>query len=732
MSSATAPTPLVDGRGHSVWQLMANTSYRLDYFQREYVWKQEHVDALVRDLTRTFFTTWQSQDTAHNVTSYPPYFLGPFITYSSEGRRFLADGQQRFVTLLLLLTHLRRLLQQQEKDQLVNTVTNLICTYQLGRMTYAIDTDAYKPCFDALFNERDFTTDGELPVVQRIMDAYGQIAGAFSTYMRGADEAVPLFTEWLLNRVSLIEIGAHNEAQAFEIFQSMNDRGVHLVPLDHLKGYLLEDCQGNRRDLHAAWLGMVAGLEAIERGAVLAFIRALVRSRFALPGNPESPSGPDLNKATHEWVRINAHRIWPDYHRGDRARFVDELLIPLAKAYRQLLRARRRPAKGIESVFYNAENGLTDQFDLTLACLQPNDGPSVRAEKIRLVADFIDLFVVRRGVNNSSYSQKDLDEVVARVITDVRSATTPADLAKVFAHDVAGDEYTDLGGMATLRMRDGNSKAIVYYLLARMTGWLENGVKGAEIAHYVEQKNRRPYHIEHLFPASLLSYQQSIENPEQYQQWRDRIGGLVLLDGADNSGMGAAPLVDKADWYRHHNWLAGSLAAAVYRPRSAANFKRFVKQHGLKDMFRAYVSGEPFVELIESRSALYCAIAERIWNPERLGLAIASGAPAIGPNRRTRKAYGVQVDDLIQAGLVRPGDTLVGQHRRSSYEATVLDDGRIRMSGGGAFDTPSRAAMDALDRSSWNGWTFWRVTRSGDLLSDLRDEYLECNGKVVA
>jgi hypothetical protein len=722
---------MVDGRGHSVWQVMANTSYRLDFFQRDYVWKPEHVDALIGDLTRTFFTAWHSQDTAHNVTTYPPYFLGPFITYHLDGHRHLADGQQRFVTLLLLLTHLRRLLLQQEKEQLAITVANLICTYQYGRMTYAVDAEAYKPCFDALFDDRDFTTDGEPPAIQRIMDAHNHIAGTLTKYMRGADEAVPLFTEWLLNRVSLIEIGAHNETQAWEIFQSMNDRGVHLTPLDHLKGYLLEDCQGDRRALHAAWVDMVSGLEAIERGAAIAFIRAVIRSRFALPGNPETSPGLSPNTATHEWVRINDHRIWPDYHKGDRARFVHELLIPLAKAYRPLLRARRRPAKGIESVFYNAGNGLTDQFDLTLACLQPHDGPTVRNEKVRLIADFIDLFVVRRGVNNSSYGQKDLDELVARVITDVRSTTTTTELAKVLAHDVAGDEYTNLNALTMLRMRDGNNKDMVYYLLARMTGWLENGIKGTEIAQYVAQKGLRPYHVEHLFAASLLNYQEAVENHDQYQQSRDRIGGLVLLDGPDNSGMGAAPLAEKADWYRHHNWLAGSLAAAVYRPRSAASFKRFVKQHGLKDYFRAYAQGESVVELIESRNLLYQAIAERIWNPERLGLATAPGAPAV-ERTRTRKAYGVGVADLVRVGLIRPGDTLVGQHRDTTYEATVLEDARIQTSRGGAFDTPSRAAMDALDRGSWNGWTFWRLKRTGALLGELRDRYLEENGDITA
>jgi hypothetical protein len=39
--------------------------------------------------------------------------------------------------------------------------------------------------------------------------------------------------------------------------------------------------------------------------------------------------------------------------------------------------------------------------------------------------------------------------------------------------------------------------------------------------------------------------------------------------------------------------------------------------------------------------------------------------------------------------------------------------------------------MDTLDCGSWNGWTFWRVKRSGELLSELRDQYLKDHGETA-
>ncbi len=54
-------------------------------------------------------------------------------------------------------------------------------------------------------------------------------------------EDVPTFTDWVLHRVILVGIEAPSRDCGFQIFESMNDRGARLTPVDLLKSYLLSN-----------------------------------------------------------------------------------------------------------------------------------------------------------------------------------------------------------------------------------------------------------------------------------------------------------------------------------------------------------------------------------------------------------------------------------------------------------------------------------------------------------
>jgi hypothetical protein len=54
------------------------------------------------------------------------------------------------------------------------------------------------------------------------------------------------------------------------------------------------------------------------------------------------------------------------------------------------------------------------------------------------------------------------------------------------------------------------------------------------------------------------------------------------------------------------------------------------------------------------------------------------------------------------------------------YEATLLATGRIRLSDGREFPSPSGAAMAAAEVVSYDGWYAWRVGDSGPSLHELR------------
>lgn len=88
----------------------------------------------------------------------------------------------------------------------------------------------------------------------------------------------------------------------------------------------------------------------------------------------------------------------------------------------------------------------------------------------------------------------------------------------------------------------------------------------------------------------------------------------------------------------------------------------------------------------------------------------------------------IRVSDLLDANLLEPGQPLVWDRPRigARYHATVTENGSIRLEDGSAHASPSRAAMEAADVASYDGWYAWRVDDvDGPTLQDLRVQLVE-------
>jgi hypothetical protein len=332
---------------------------------------------------------------------------------------------------------------------------------------------------------------------------------------------------------------------------------------------------------------------------------------------------------------------------------------------------------------------------------------------------------VTRGLNDESYAQSELDPIVAKLLPAVRESRTVESLRELLgAHAAAW--YPEFAGLPELRYREGVNRPFVVYLLARLTAWLENGTgRGDPIPRLLaEPEDQRPHEVEHLFTKRAGAYQVADHAGVPFQRIRARIGALVLLDGAENASLGGSLLREKTGAYRAANWLAASLDPASY-VRGNVKFREFIKQEKLTGMVRPYQESEPVEKLIEERGLLYRAIAERIWAPKALGLLIPEAKPAAGtPDsaRRTRRHSDVTLLDLVQAGLLRAESALVGRRHGKLHRATLLASGRIRIATG-TYTAPSKAAMEAAESKSENGWTFWRVEDTGETLGAVRDRF---------
>ena len=70
----------ITGTARKVSQLLSNSRYGLDYYQREYNWKEAQVGSLIDDLTDRFRGEFDPAHERTDVESYRPYFLGPIVT----------------------------------------------------------------------------------------------------------------------------------------------------------------------------------------------------------------------------------------------------------------------------------------------------------------------------------------------------------------------------------------------------------------------------------------------------------------------------------------------------------------------------------------------------------------------------------------------------------------------------------------------------------------------------
>ncbi|GAA3621721.1 DUF262 domain-containing protein [Kineosporia mesophila] len=706
--------------GISVEKVFSGKSYGVGYFQRSYAWERPQVERLVQDLSAKFNAQWDPSHTEAKVRNYEPYFLGSVITYQEDGQRYLADGQQRMITLLLLLIGLHRLTEHREDGPDLNAELRTLIRgdTSMGR-SFAVRVEDYERCFESLLNNQRFSVDGVSADVRRVWEASNEVLKACRDAIQ--EDALIYFGVWLLRRVSLVEIDAGGPERGQELYVLMNDRGVRLTALDLLKDYLLAGAPDDSGKLDRQWQGMVRALTAVDKNAPLDYVRTVLRSQYAHLV-PVDESVRSIEDAPHEW--LYRHRaILLGSRRASHTELFTQWLEPRYDSYTNLLRAATTLDEHLSTVWFNEYNGLSRQFDLVIAAVRIDDSPPTVLRKARLVANYIDLFVVTQGVMGRPYTQAELDEEVRDLMPAVRESHTIDGLSDVLGRAAVG-KYAAFSSVAELQYKEGSNRSFVAYFLARLTGWMHREIgHDVDVQKYLERPDEgRPYEIEHLFTKRTDAYAAEGLSKNEIRQLRGKVGGLVLLPGSENASFGGDLLDNKIETYKLYNWLAASLAPSVYTGHGKVAFNKFLNKYGWKDRFHPYDPQVRLADLIRERGALYREMAEQAWSAAELGLKLPSVADPV-PSPRQVGGKRVKLADLLRAGLVMPDERLTGERRRRQYRGTLLGDGRIRTETGGCFESPNHAAIDVRNVKSENGWTFWQVTESGETLDALRSRY---------
>ncbi len=209
-----------------------NERLRIPSYQRRYSWEDEHFQDLWNDLS--------------NIDSGGSHFFGTIVfmsgTHVAGGTNEIdvVDGQQRITTISILLCAIRDHLEdnytEDEIGQRMESIEeNLWIINRDGekrgmRLTLGnLDHDSYESLVNGYIDEID----------------NGKIEAAYQYFCEKLDsecetlDAVKSLHDRILDQLIYVSITAKGHSEAYHLFETMNNRGLSLSPIDLMKNYLL-------------------------------------------------------------------------------------------------------------------------------------------------------------------------------------------------------------------------------------------------------------------------------------------------------------------------------------------------------------------------------------------------------------------------------------------------------------------------------------------------------------
>ncbi|HVC59588.1 MAG TPA: DUF262 domain-containing protein [Acetobacteraceae bacterium] len=612
MTTGLRPSREIDGKGRTVRELLAGRKYSIDFYQRDYKWRQKQVTDLVNDLSEKFLDSYEAGNDRSAVGDYGHYFLGSIIISDKDGQKFIIDGQQRLTTLTLLLILLHHRLEDAEQK---GQIADLIFSQKYGKRSFNLDIHERTACMEALYKDgkpSDADTDASESVIN-IRKRYSELEDNFPEELSGA--ALPFFVDWLVENVHLVEITAYSDGDAYTIFETMNDRGLSLTPADMLKGYLLAKISDSEKRTHAdhAWKERIQMLVELGKDEDADAIKSWLRSQYAESIREHKRNADPLDfdligTEFHRWVRDNEKHLGLSVS-AEYARFIECDFAFYGRWYERLRRAAENPTLGLECVHFNAQHNYTLQYPVLLAPLCVIDDNAGALRKIRVVAAYLDILIHRRIWNWRAIDYSTMQYAMFLVMREIRGKSA-ADLATLLGDRLKAETET-FSSNDRFRLHGMNGRQI-HRLLARMTDYVET--RSGQASRYTEysQGGRKGYEIEHIWADHPERHTDEFAHPSDFQDYRNRIGGLLLLPKSFNASYGDLPYDVKREHYVSQNLLARSLHGQAYDHNPG--FLKFINESGL--LFHAHAEfrkGD-----LDARQVLYQQLAERIWDPDRL------------------------------------------------------------------------------------------------------------------
>lgn len=601
----------IENHKYSIEEAFRECFYIVPDYQREYVWTDKEVHQLLEDIGEQI-----------DAGTTREYFIGTVLVSPTEQKNHyeVIDGQQRLTTFFLLLCALKHLFQGEPQRQMIAGLISTSYVDSDGEVRITLKLEPrYESAGEVMAKLVEL--DAEPQTVRAGIQSSGitsfgsleNLVNAYSTLYRylkdnyGDTAKLKKYWGYLANNVVFIQIST-DVSSALKIFETINERGVGLNPMDLLKNLLFTQVkQAQFTQLKDEWKKITKPLEK-EKEKPLRFLRYFLMANYVIKN--ERGDAVVREDEIYDWFIAKDNAALCDYA-GKPFEFVRKVIrnVEHYLAFANGLGNDGKPSLAMDSLKRLTGGAFSLHYVLLLAAA--NFPKPLFDHFVAQLESFLFYYIFTKTptkVLERSFSQwadelRAIAETTDPVKQKVQLNTFVADC---FEKNMAGksQELADALKRFTLySMQQYRTR----YLLARLTQHVEMAFSGLKAPGSLEPFTK--LEIEHILPdipKSELRATWAAENPNAvYDDYKNRLGNLTLLEKPINIVAGNDFYKAKqAEYGKSGNYLTRSLVALTEVGQNTSISRINTKL----EAFPAWNAAS-----IEKRHALLIALAQEVW-----------------------------------------------------------------------------------------------------------------------
>jgi hypothetical protein len=530
----------IENHKYSIEEAFRECSYIVPDYQREYVWTDKEVHQLLEDINEQV-----------DAGGAREYFIGTVLVSPTDQKNHyeVIDGQQRLTTFFLLLCALKHVFQGEPQRQ---TVSGLIATSYTDHEGATHTSLKLEPRYENAGEvmAKLVELDADPPAVRAGIQAAGiasfgsleNLVNAYSTLYRylkdNYDDVLKLRRYWgyLANNVVFIQIST-DVSSALKIFETINERGVGLNPMDLLKNLLFTQVKQTQfTQLKDEWKKITKPLER-EKEKSLRFLRYFLMANYVIKN--DRGDAVVREDEIYDWLVAKDNAALCDYA-SKPFEFVRKVVrnVEHYLAFTNGLGNDGRPNLAMDSLKQLAGGAFSLHYVLLLAAA--NLPKPLFDHFVSQLESFLFYYIFTKTPT------KDLERNFSLWADELRAIAESSDPVKQKEqlNAFVADRFAKSMAGKTQELADALKRFTLYsmqqyrtrYLLARLTQYVDMAFSGLKTPSSLEPFTK--LEIEHILPNNPtpeLHATWLAANPNAgYDDYKNRLGNLTLLEAVIN------------------------------------------------------------------------------------------------------------------------------------------------------------------------------------------------------